>query len=108
MNSLCLSYTYANSFPTHAHIQVSGGKTGNVQSAMHMNFLFRGEKIFPIGTKSHPLSTPPSPVSDTDFKGGVEPIICESYRRKICNLPVVVRERGRKAGREGKGLNWQT
>lgn len=44
MNSLCLSYTYANSFPTHAHIQVSGGKMGNVQSAMHMNFLFRGEK----------------------------------------------------------------
>lgn len=78
-----------------------------MQSAMHMNFLFRGEKIFPIGTKSHPLSSPPSPVSDTDFKGGVEPIICESYRRKICNLTVVVREKGRKAGREGKILNRQ-
>lgn len=75
-----------------------------------MNFLFRRKKIkdFSAGSKSHPLSTPPSPVSDTDFKGGVEPIICESYRREICNLPVVVRARERKAGREGEKLNWQT
>lgn len=103
MNSLCLSYT--NSFPTHACIQVSGGKTGNVQSAVDMNFLFR--KDFSNRHKIPPPSTPPSPLSDTDFKGGVEPIISESYRRKICNLPVVVRERGRKAGREGSRLNWQ-
>lgn len=73
---------------------------------MHANFLLkegkkkRKERFFSIGTKSHPLSTPPSPVSDTDFKGGVEPIICESYRRKICNLPVVARARERQAGRE--------
>lgn len=74
--------------------------------SLQCTWTFCLQKIFPIGTKSHPLSTPPSPLSDTDFKGGVEPIISESYRRKICNLPVV-REKGRKAGREGKRLNRQ-